>query len=56
VPDLHGWITQQIDATEAVARKAAELCGCHPPSPHWTFGDETTDGRILVDDDPHPGV
>jgi hypothetical protein len=56
VPDLHGWITQQIDETDAAARKAAALCGCHPPSPHWAFGDETTDGRILVDDDPHPGA
>jgi hypothetical protein len=56
VPDLHDWITQQIDHTETAARKAAELCGCHPPSPHWTFGDETTDGRILVVDEPHPGT
>lgn len=56
MPDLHDWITQQIDHTETAARKAAALCGCHPPSPHWTFGDETTDGRILVVNDPHPGV
>lgn len=56
MPDLHDWITQQIDAVAEAARKAAELCGCHPPSPHWTFGDETTKGRILVVDEPHPGV
>jgi hypothetical protein len=56
VPDLHGWITQQIDEVERLARRAAELCGCHPPAPSWSFrdGDEPTDGRILVDGDPHP--
>jgi hypothetical protein len=58
MPDLHGWLTRQIDATEDAARKAAALCGCHPPSPHWSFrdGDEPTDGRILVVDDPHPDM
>jgi hypothetical protein len=56
VPDLHDWITQRVDATELAARKAAELCGCHPSAPHWTFGDDTTDGRILIADEPHPGV
>lgn len=56
MPDLHGWITQQIDAVEAAARKAAALCGCHAPAPSWSFrdGDEPTDGRILVVDEPHP--
>ena len=56
MPDLHGWITQQIDETERLARRAAELCGCHPPAPAWSFrdGDEPGDGRILVVDDPHP--
>ncbi|MFF4834072.1 DUF6221 family protein [Streptomyces sp. NPDC001315] len=56
MPDLHGWITQQIDATETTARKAAALCGCHPPAPSWSFrdGDEPTDGRILIVNDPHP--
>jgi hypothetical protein len=53
---LHGWIAQQVTETEETARKAASLCGCHPPAPFWTFrdGDEPTDGRILVADDPHP--
>jgi hypothetical protein len=31
VPDLHGWITQQIDKTEHQARAAAEL-----QAPQWT--------------------
>jgi hypothetical protein len=58
VPDLHGWITQQIDETERLANRAAELCGCHPPAPSWSFrdGDGPTDGRILVNSDPHPGI
>lgn len=58
MPDLHGWITQQIDETERLARRAAELCGCHPPAPAWTFrdGDGPTDGRVLVVDDPHPEI
>jgi hypothetical protein len=58
VPDVHGWITQQIDEVERLARRAAELCGCHPPAPSWSFrdGDEPTDGRILVVDDPHPDM
>jgi hypothetical protein len=56
MPDLHGWITQQIDDRERLARRAAALCGCHPSAPVWSFhdGDEPTDGRILVVDDPHP--
>lgn len=55
MPDLHGWITRQIDEAERLARRAAELCGCHPPAPSWSFrdGDEPTDGRILVVDEPH---
>lgn len=58
MPDLHAWITAQIDETERLARRAAELCGCHPPAPSWSFrdGDEPTDGRILVDGDPHPSL
>lgn len=58
MPDLHGWITQQIDETERLARRAAELCGCHPLAPSWSFrdGDEPADGRILVVDDPHPSL
>lgn len=43
---------------EKAAEKAAALCGCHPPKPSWSFrdGDEPTDGRILVADDPHPDL
>lgn len=56
MPDLHEWITQRIDERERLAHRAAELCGCHPPAPSWSFrdGDEPTDGRILIADDPHP--
>jgi len=44
------------EEAEKAAEKAAALCGCHPPAPSWSFrnGDEPTDGRILVVDDPHP--
>jgi hypothetical protein len=58
MPDLHGWITWQVDEVERLARRAAELCGCHPPAPSWSFrdGDEPGDGRILVDGDPHPDL
>lgn len=56
--DLVQWLRAQLDEDEAVARKAASLCGCHPPAPSWSFrdGDEPTDGRILVVDDPHPDM
>lgn len=56
MPDLHGWIAQQIDERERLAHRAAALCGCHSPAPSWSFrdGDEPTDGRILIVDDPHP--
>lgn len=43
-----------LDAAQKVAEAAAAVCGCHPPVPSWTFGDETTKGRILIVDDPHP--
>lgn len=58
MPDLHAWIGQQIDEVERLARRAAELCGCHPPAPSWSFrdGDEPGDGRILVVDEPHPSL
>jgi hypothetical protein len=45
-----------LDARQEQAKAAAELCGCHPPASSWVFGDEETDGRILVKDEPHPGV
>ncbi|MFF6866675.1 DUF6221 family protein [Streptomyces ardesiacus] len=56
--DLLAWLDTAITAREEAARKAAALCGCHPPAPAWSFrdGDGPTDGRILVVDDPHPGV
>lgn len=56
--DLHGWIVQQIEETERLARRAAGLCGCHPPKPSWSFrdGDEPTDGRILIVGEPHPSL
>lgn len=43
---------------EWLAKRAADLCGCHPSAPAWSFhdGDEPTDGRILVVDDPHPDL
>jgi hypothetical protein len=50
------WLREAMDAAELVAQKASELCGCHPSAPRWMFGDETTDGRILVVDDPHPDL
>lgn len=56
MPDLHGWITQQIEDAETAARKAADLCGCHPPTPAWEFDDDATEGRILVVGDPHPSL
>jgi hypothetical protein len=50
------WLREATDATERAASRAAGLCGCHPPAPSWSFrdGDESTDGRILVVDEPHP--
>lgn len=52
------WLRETLDAAEGAATKAAALCGCHPPAPHWSFrdGDGPTDGRILVVDEPHPGL
>lgn len=43
---------------ERLAVRAADVCGCHPPAPAWSFrdGDGPTDGRILVVDDPHPDL
>jgi hypothetical protein len=50
------WLREAMDAAELAASRAAGLCGCHPSAPSWEFGDESTDGRILVVDEPHPGV
>lgn len=54
--DLVQFLRARLDEDEQAARKAAALCGCHPAAPSWTFrdGDEKTDGRILVVDEPHP--
>lgn len=54
--DLAAFLRARLDDDEQAAHKAAALCGCHPESPSWTFGDESTDGRILVVNDPHPDV
>lgn len=56
--DLAQWLREQLDADEDAAHKAAELCGCHPPAPSWSFhdGDGPTDGRILVVGEPHPTI
>lgn len=54
--DLVRFLRDRHDEEAAAAHKAAALCGCHPPALSWVFGDEETDGRILVADDPHPGV
>ncbi|MDG4749324.1 DUF6221 family protein [Micromonospora sp. WMMD718] len=52
--DLVTWLREQLDEDERAARKAAAVCGCHPPATRWLFSEESTDGRILVVDDPHP--
>lgn len=54
--DLITFLRARLDEDEQAARKAASLCGCHQDAPSWRFGDEATDGRILVADDPHPHV
>jgi hypothetical protein len=54
--DPLAWLHATLDAAEAAAHEAAALCGCHPEAPAWSFGDESTDGRILVVDDPHPSM
>jgi hypothetical protein len=56
VDDLIAFLRARLDEDEQAARKAASLCGCHPDAPSWLFGDDATDGRILVADDPHPQV
>jgi hypothetical protein len=54
--DLVAFLRERLDEDEETAHAAAAVCGCHPEAPSWSFGDEETDGRILVDGDPHPGV
>jgi uncharacterized protein DUF6221 len=50
------FLRARLNEDEQKARRAAELCGCHPPAPSWKVHDEETDGRIVVVDDPHPEV
>lgn len=50
------FISVRLAEDEAAARKAAEVCGCHGPLPVWRFDDEATEGRILADGNPHPGL
>lgn len=47
VPDLHGWITQQIDKIESVARDATEgpWYADHPEPRHW--GDDPESALIV---------
>lgn len=45
-----------LDAEAKAAHTAAAVCGCHPEAPSWSFGDEQTDGRIVVDNEPHPTI
>ncbi|HEX4818498.1 MAG TPA: DUF6221 family protein [Nonomuraea sp.] len=51
---LVAFLSARLDEDERAARRAASLCGCHPDAPSWVFDDEATDGRILVEGDPHP--
>lgn len=50
------FLLARLAEKERLAQRAAELCGCHPPAPSWDFGDESTGGRIVVVDEPHPQI
>ncbi|MEU6597834.1 DUF6221 family protein [Streptomyces flaveolus] len=56
--ELVQFLRARLDDDELAARKAAALRGCHPAAPARSFrdGDEPTDGRILIVDEPHPGL
>jgi hypothetical protein len=60
--DIVAFLRERLDEDERAARKAASLCGCHPPAPVWIFDDDESAGRILaagrilIEDDPHPDV
>jgi hypothetical protein len=54
--DLAQFLRARYAEEAQAAQKASALCGCHPPKPSWTFGDDKTDGRILVEDEPHPNI
>lgn len=59
--DLHGWITQQVDTMEAVAREATEgpWFADHPEPRHWGDDPESAlivSGKILcILDNQHNG-
>lgn len=56
--ELIVFLRARYDEDDKAATTAATVCGCHPPAAAWTFrdGDGPTDGRILLADDPHPGL
>lgn len=56
VNDLITFLRERLDEDGYAATRAASLCGCHSDAPSWDFGDDATDGRVVVVDDPHPGV
>src|SRR5574342_134943 len=53
---LHDRLLAAVSARRALAEAAAKLCGCHDAMPTWVFRDDENDGRIVIVDDPHPGV
>jgi hypothetical protein len=52
--DVRKQLVEALDQAEKLAKRAASLCGCHPPAPEWAFDPGDEEGRILVVDDPHP--
>ncbi len=54
--ELITFLRARLDEDERTAHKTAALCGCHPEAPSWSFDDKATDGRIIVDNDPHPDI
>ncbi|MFD3333498.1 DUF6221 family protein [Streptomyces sp. NPDC058700] len=52
--DLIAFLRARLDDDAAIARAAAEVCGCHEPAGRWAFDDDENDGRIVIVDDPHP--
>jgi hypothetical protein len=56
---LVDFLNARVDEVQRIAERAATMCGCHPPTPEWTFSekdDDGTDGRIVIVGDPHPDV
>jgi hypothetical protein len=54
--DLLERLKEALDETERIANAAASQCGCHPPTPSWTFADDDNDGRMVIEGDPHPDI